>query len=194
MPTLPLLEADAIEGAGGLSLDLSRSISASSSGKANGRFFTLDRAMKLPEALVLEVGAGRRVGLLGTCIMWKINPLSSRNSVSTIDLKTFTSTHTHTRAAHRGPQPVPAGLLHGDAHPPRPRDGGAAPAGAHGEGRRRLRGGHDAPGDLTYSAQRGWPSVIARNSNPHNTLPSTHTRAHSPCPSTATWPPRGSSP
>lgn len=64
MPGLPLLEADAaVEGAAGLPLDLSRSASSSQSGKAR---FTLDRATKLPESLVLEVGQGRRVGLLGT--------------------------------------------------------------------------------------------------------------------------------
>lgn len=80
MPALPLLEADvAVTGAEGrgLPLDLSRSLSTSAStgngsghggggnGAAGGRFFTLDRAAKLPESLVLEVGMGRRVGLLG---------------------------------------------------------------------------------------------------------------------------------
>ena len=65
MPTLPLLEADAaVEGTGGIPIDLSRSTSASSSGRADG---------KLPESLILEVGAGRRVGLLGTCTLGGVN-------------------------------------------------------------------------------------------------------------------------
>lgn len=71
MPTLPLLEADAAEGGEGLPLDLSRSISTSSSKHGGPRSFRLHRAEKLPESMVLEIGEGdrrRRVGLLGTSV------------------------------------------------------------------------------------------------------------------------------